>query len=383
MAPSLTAAIDEALAGLKRKAQFRALPGPPPRGRTFASNDYLGLAHHPAVIEAAATALTHNGTSASASRLLDGDRTLHHNLETKLARLVQQPHALLFPTGYQANLGTLTSLGRLQNTHIFSDALNHASIVDGCRLAKCPTTIYPHLDIPALDALISQTPCATPIIITESVFSMDGDIAPLAALDKVAKSHNAFLIVDEAHAIGVLGPKGAGACAAAGVTPDATIGTLGKALGAGGGFLAAAESTIAYMVNTARPFIYTTGLPPATAAAAAQALSLATGTFGDTARAQLRATGQSLAQYLDNLPTPPGQGTNRTPHIQPIHIGENDTAVTSAREIAKAGIRLPAIRPPTVPPGTARLRVTLTAQHTHQDIDALIAALDRTLTPQP
>lgn len=378
MLHALAAALAEELAALERQGRLRHCPEVATASRTaptlgggpttsFCSNDYLGLANHSALAAAAAAATRTSGYGASSSRLIAGDFPEHRQLEAKLAALVRAPAALLFPTGYQANVGLLTALAGPTDL-VASDAANHASIIDGCRLSRARIARYRHCD-PEDAARALATPGAfrRRLLVTESLFSMDGDAAPLPALAAVAVAHDAALVVDEAHALGALGPEGRGLCAATGVTPDALVGTLGKAFAALGGFVAGPLELRAYLVNRARTFIYTTASPPPIAAAANAAVDLATGPDGGLRRDRLRALTEQLAGALDR-PTPPGP-------ILPVILGPDSAALAAAAHLRSAGLFVQAIRPPTVPEGSSRLRITLSAAHDPADVDRLAAAV--------
>jgi 8-amino-7-oxononanoate synthase len=344
---------------------------------SFCSNDYLGLAGHPALAEAAAKAAARDGFGASASRLVSGNLPAHRELEVELARFLGRPAALLFPTGFQTNLGVLTALAGPEDV-IVSDALNHASIIDGCRLSRARVAIYPHGDAAAAARHLGEAGAARRrLLVTESLFSMDGDAAPLAALAEAAAAHDAVLIVDEAHALGVLGPRGRGLCAAARVEPDVLVGTLGKALASAGGFVAGSRALRDLLVNRARSFIFTTALPPPVAAAALAALRIAEGPEGDHRRQQVLARATRLAAALGSLRPAglPRPATLPNGPIQPLVVGPESAALALAATLAARGIFVPAIRPPTVPVGSARLRFTLSASHTAEDVGRLIAAL--------
>ena len=352
------------LAGLRAISRYREpipFDGDGPTGRvrdseliSFASNDYLGLASHPQVKLAAIAAIERFGTGALASRLVVGTRSLHVELESELAAWNLSERALVFSSGYSANLGALTTLGE-QDVTLFSDELNHASIIDGCRLAKARTVIYRHLDLEQLQSLLRQTP-GRKIVVTESVFSMDGDSAALSALAELCVEHGALLVIDSAHA--VLGPK---------LRPIPGlevlhVGTLSKTLGSLGGFVTGSARLIELLVNRARTFIFTTGLSPADTAAALAAVRIVQSQEGDQLRARLR----SLIDMLR-----PGHPSA----IVPIILGTDAAALAAASELRAAGIHVPAIRPPTVPKGTARLRVALSASHTETMVSTLQAAL--------
>jgi 8-amino-7-oxononanoate synthase len=337
------------------------------RGRpviSFASNDYLGLAAHPEVRRAAIDAIERFGTGALASRLVVGTRSLHRELESQLAAWKQTESALVFSSGYAANLGVIASLAE-QDVTLFSDALNHASVIDGCRLAKARTLVYRHHDLEHLQTLLRQTP-GRKIVVTESVFSMDGDAAPLPALAQLCIEHGALLVLDEAHA--ALGPT---------LTENRDlqvlhVGTLSKTLGSLGGFVAGSRQLIELLVNRARTFIFTTGLSPADTAAALAALRICQSQEGERLRLRLR----SLVDMLR-----PGHPSAIVPYI----FGEDAAALSAAARLCEAGIYVPAIRPPTVPKGTSRLRVALSASHTEAMVSTLQAALAKltSLAPSP
>jgi 8-amino-7-oxononanoate synthase len=345
----------------------------------FASNDYLGLASHPAVLQAAHLALDQHGTGAGASRLVSGDLPPHRLLEADLADFLHRPAALVFPSGYQTNLGVLTTLAGPDDL-IVSDAANHASLIDGCRLSRATVRVYPHLDVAAATAALATAGSfRRRWLVTESLFSMDGDLAPIADLADAARRAGAGLIVDEAHAIGVLGPSGRGWCAAQGVDPDVLIGTLGKSLGAAGGFATGAPELRDILVNRARTFLFTTALPPATAAAARAALAVACSPEGDHRRAQLTA---NLVQLDAGLPprARPSLAPFRRPNdpltpIVPIILGPDRAAVEAGRHLRDLGLFVQPIRPPTVPENTARLRITMSSDHTSSTVTSLTSAL--------
>ncbi len=336
----------------------------------LSSNNYLGLAGHPALQRAACEATARWGCGTGASRLIVGHLALHAEVERRLAALKRTEAALLFPSGYQANVGTVTALvGR--GDHVFSDALNHASIIDGCRLSRATVHVYPHCDVQALEALLARTPRGgRRLIVTDSVFSMDGDRAPLRALVALAREYHSHLMLDEAHAVGVLGPTGAGLAEEAGVAADVavSIGTLGKALGGAGAYVAGSQALIDVVTNRARAFVYTTGLPPASVAAAGAALDLVA---TEPAR---RTTLLAHAARLRAGLTDAGWTVAGDTHIVPVLVGDSRTAMTLAAALLARGVLAHAIRPPTVPRGTARLRVTPMATHTSAQIDRVVDA---------
>ncbi len=325
------------------------------RGADFTSNDYLGLSAHPDVVEGAVRALGEHGAGARASRLLGGGSPLDEEVEAALAEWVGAEAALLFPTGYQANLGLLTTLAGPGDA-LLSDALMHASAVDACRLSRARVLVHGHGDLEHLEALLASARGARRrFVLTEGVFSMDGDRVPLAELDELCARHDAWLVVDEAHSLGVVGPEGAGA-AAEELDGHATrlvarVLTGGKALGAAGGVVAGSRELRERLVNGARSFVYTTGIAPAVAGALRAAVPLARGASAE--RTRLREHATRLATRL-GLPAPAAA-------ILPVIVGPNEAAVELAERARSRGLEVRAVRPPTVPKGTARLRVVLHA----------------------
>ncbi|WP_454762581.1 8-amino-7-oxononanoate synthase [Cupriavidus campinensis] len=350
---------------------------------TFSSNDYLGLANHPAIAEALADGARRYGAGSGASHLVSGHSLAHAQLEHVLAQWmtphIPQAQALYFCTGYMANLAVLTSLGTAGAT-LFCEAVNHASLIDGARLARADVQRYPHGDTAALDALLAASTSALKLIVTDSVFSMDGDIAPLAALLALAERHDAWIIVDDAHGFGTLGEQGRGVLEHLGLCSERLIyiGTLGKAAGVAGAFVAAHATIIEHLVNTARPYIYTTAAPPAVAHALLTSLAIIAGEEGRRRRAHLNALIATLRAGLGRLAAQAGWtlGDSDTA-IQPLIVGENAAALALSAALEADGIRAGAIRPPTVPAGTARLRITLSASHTANDVQRLLDAIAR------
>lgn len=346
----------------------------------FCSNDYLGLASHPVVIEALRAGATLYGAGSGASHLVSGHGRAHHVLEERLAEWMaphlQQARALTLCTGYMANLAILTALGLDADATIFSEELNHASLIDGARLAKAGVTVYPHGDVDALEAQLKASTAATKIVVTDSVFSMDGNLAPLPALLAVCERHGAWLVVDDAHGFGVLGTNGRGALEHFGLrSPNLVyMGTLGKAAGVGGAFVAAHASVIELLVQRARPYIYTTACPPALAHALLASLDIIGGAEGASRRAHLARLVRQLRESLDFQHWKLAASTTA---IQPVIIGSNDAALRASAALHEQGLWVPAIRPPTVAPGTARLRVTLSAAHGIDDVAQLAQALNR------
>lgn len=337
----------------------------------FTSNNYLGLAVDSRVVEAAAEAARAYGASVSASRLLCGSTPIHEELEGRLAALKGQEAGLLYSSGYLANLGVLTALARPGDV-IFSDALNHASIIDGCRLSGAATRVYRHCDADHLSELLATTPARRHLIVSETVFSMDGDVAPLPALVELARSHDAVLVLDEAHATGVLGPNGEGALARLDIDPEGivVVGTLSKALASAGGFVAADATVIDYLVNRSRPFIFNTALPPASVGAALAALDIVASE--PERRSHLDALATRLRDGLVAAGYPPSDSETA---IVPLLLGSADAALALEQRLRDAGILSRAIRPPTVPEGTARIRFNLIATHTTDDVDRVLAAV--------
>ena len=337
---------------------------------SFASNDYLGLAGDRRLAAAASAALDEDGVGIGASRLIVGNHRQHAALEAELADWFRCKGVRLFNTGYAANVGVLTALLR-EGDVVFSDALNHASIIDGCRLSRAKIVVYPHLDLDALERELATVTGRRRIVVSETLFSMDGDIADVRGLAELCRKHDAALILDEAHAIGVLGPEGRGVAAHSGVVPDVLVGTFGKALGTFGAFVATSHELAMLLWNRARPLVFSTGLPPSIAAATRIGVSIARGHEGDQRRRSLATRGQQLRALLANLSV---GGDLRSP-ILPVQIGDEQRALDIAAALFEQNICVAAVRPPTVPVGTARLRISLSATHDAQDISLLGAAL--------
>jgi 8-amino-7-oxononanoate synthase len=368
----------QALEDLKRRGLLRGLKVlPENRGRfvlngetwlNFSSNDYLDLAHHPALKAAAVRAVEEFGCSAAGSRLTSGHLILHESLETALAAFVGMDTALVFGSGFLTNLGVIPALAGDRAT-IFCDRLNHASLIDGTLMAGVKWHRYRHNDAAHLAELLEKHPAAdgeTRLVITDSVFSMDGDIAPLAEVAAIARRHGALLIVDESHAVGVMGPNGAGLCAELGIRPQALTCGMGKSFGSYGGFVACSVDLHALIVNRARSFIYSTGLPPAVIAASHAALDL----FVES-RGALGADLMDRARHMHALLADAGFAMPPfASPILPVMVGDNHAALDFAARLADRRILCSAIRPPTVPPGTARLRLTVTRAHAAEDLTA-------------
>jgi glycine C-acetyltransferase/8-amino-7-oxononanoate synthase len=351
--------------GLRRR--LRLVEGPQgPRvlldGREvllLCSNDYLGLAGDPRVREAAAEAALRWGAGAGASRLISGNMAPHAELEEALAAFKGYERALLFGSGYLANSGTIAALAGPGEV-VFSDELNHASIIDGCRLARAETAIYRHNDVEHLESLLRHTPGRPALIVTDGVFSMDGDVAPLRELLELARRYGARLMVDEAHATGVLGPGGRGTVAAAGLSGevDVVMGTMGKALGAYGAYVCASAETVDYLVNRARSFVFSTAPPPPVVGAARAALGVLE---AEPERVdQLLANARTLREALAAEGLTAGASTTQ---IVPIEIGEAEPTMELCERTLERGVFAQGIRPPTVPEGSSRLRFTVMATH--------------------
>jgi len=346
----------------------------------FCSNDYLGLAAHPRLIVALQEGANLYGVGSGASHLISGHHRAHAALEESLADFVR-PHlesasALYFSTGYMANLAVLQALtAGDRDAEIFSEALNHASLIDGARLSRAEVKVYPHADLDALEAALRASRAKTKLVVTDSVFSMDGDLAPLPQLLALCEHYGAWLVVDDAHGFGVLGDSGRGALEHFSLRSPyiVYVGTLGKAAGVGGAFVAAHASVIETLIQKARSYIYTTAAAPALAHALRTSLELIAGPVGIARRAHLQ---QLLRQLDGDLSLRRWQRLPSMTAIQPIVIGSNDEAMDAAAALFEQGLWVPAIRPPTVAPGTARLRVTLSATHTAQEVGQLIAALN-------
>ncbi len=342
---------------------------------SFASNDYLGLAQEPRLIKAAIYALKREGVGASGSRLLSGHYDLHEELERALAVWMGSETSLVFPTGYMANLGHLTALAGPKDL-ILSDELNHASLIDACRLTKAKVVVVPHRNVEwAAKYLRSSKKHRNVFLVTESIFSMDGDVAPLVDWNRLAVRHQAQLIVDEAHGLGVMGKRGRGVIEAMGLPRKNLIvmGTLSKAFGVMGGAVFCPRSVKEWMVNVSRPFIYTTAMAPALAAAALAALPLVE---AEERRKRLWASVHQLRAGFHGL----GIDTRDSMSpIVPMVVGDSKKTMKLAQQLWMKGIFAPGIRPPTVPMGTSRLRFSVTAHHTSQHIDRLLSVLNKIL----
>ncbi|MDO8414252.1 MAG: 8-amino-7-oxononanoate synthase [Gallionellaceae bacterium] len=338
---------------------------------SFCSNDYLGLAAHPQLIAALQQGATQYGAGAGASHLVSGHSLAHHQLEQALANFVGKPAALLFSTGYLANLGAVQALVGRGDT-VFADKLNHASLNDAALLSRAQLKRYRHNDIAHLTQLLEQAGSGRKLIITDAVFSMDGDLAPLPQLLALCEQYDAWLLVDDAHGFGVLGTQGRGTLSHFSLSAPRIIymATLGKAAGVAGAFVAAEQVVIDTLVQSARSYIYTTASPPALSVALLTSLHLLQ--QESWRREQLQKLIAQLQGGLQGLPWKPMSSS--TP-IQPLLVGDNEAALALSTTLRAHGLWVPAIRPPTVPQGSARLRISLSAAHTEQDVQQLITAL--------
>jgi glycine C-acetyltransferase/8-amino-7-oxononanoate synthase len=339
----------------------------------MASNDYLGFCSHPAIKKAAQDAISVWGTGAGASRLISGNISLFRELEKQLASLKKTEDALVFSTGYMANIGLLSAVGEAGDV-IYSDELNHASIIDGCRMSRADVEIFPHKDTERLASLLKQGhQFRRRIIVTDGVFSMDGDLAPLPRLVELARNHAAMIIVDDAHATGVLGNRGGGTAEHFALEGkcDIVMGTLGKALGCFGAFVAGSRELRELLINRARPFIFTTALPPAVVASALEALSLL-----DKEPEWRKALWENVDFFKNGLQERGFNTLYSATPIIPIIVGEARQAVSISESLFQEGLFIQAIRPPTVPEGSSRLRVTITAAHTKEDLAWALEVLE-------
>jgi 8-amino-7-oxononanoate synthase len=352
-------------------------------GRTlvdFSSNDYLGLAHHPAVAAAMSACALRTGAGSGASHLVTGHGIEHARLEEELAAFVGRERALLFSTGYMANLGVMVALAS-RGELVLLDRLSHASIIDGAVLSGARFKRYTHGDAAAAERMLRENAEEATVVATDGVFSMDGDIAPIQELAKAAKTRKAWLVVDDAHGIGVLGGTGRGSVEHCGVTADdvpVLIGTLGKAFGSFGAFVAGSRDLIEFLIQKARPYIYTTALPQPVAAATRKALEIAQRepwrrerVLSLTARFRKAAREAGIALLDSNTP------------IQPVVLGGSEAALQAQQDLLEAGFRVVAIRAPTVPRGSERLRITLSAAHSEEQVDALVERLSHLRVGEP
>jgi 8-amino-7-oxononanoate synthase len=369
------------LAGLRRRrrvldsAQGARVTVDGREALNFAANDYLGLANHPRLREAAHASIDAYGVGAGASPLVTGHLRIHQLAEERFAAFVGLPRALLFPSGYAANLGILTALAG-RGAEIFADRLNHACLNDGARLSRAAFTRYPHLDLATLARRMAESKAALKIVATDTVFSMDGDVAPVPELLALCERHDGWLVLDDAHGIGVLGAGGRGSLQHFNVQSPRIVymATLGKALGGYGAFVAGAGEAIEWLLQRARTYVFSTALPPTAPATAIAALDLIEAQPQIVARlheriAQFRAASGAIGLRLEPSATA----------IQPLILGDAAWAVDASARLLERGFLVPAIRPPTVPAGTSRLRVSLSAAHSSRDVESLATALQETL----
>ncbi|MGD2139253.1 MAG: 8-amino-7-oxononanoate synthase [Burkholderiales bacterium] len=342
----------------------------------FCSNDYLGLAADPQIAGAMADAARDHGVGSGASHLISGHHRLHEQLEAALARFTGMGRSLTFSTGYMANLALVTSLvGR--GDAVFSDTLNHASLIDACRLSRAEIHRYPHRDSALLDALLASSDARRKLVVTDAVFSMDGDIAPLPELLAICEQHDALLVIDDAHGFGVLGADGRGSLSHFGLASPRIVymATLGKAAGVAGAFVAGSASLIEWLLQKGRTYIFTTAAPPAIAAAQSKAVELIE--HGEQRRAHLNAL---IAQFRKQLVLRRWSLLESRTPIQPLLIEGNEETLEVAARLMDEGLWVPAIRPPTVPANTARLRISFSAAHTEAHVERLVDALQRAET---
>jgi 8-amino-7-oxononanoate synthase len=339
---------------------------------SFASNDYLGLAGDRRIAGAAIAALAETGVGAGASRLIVGNHREHVTLEEDLADWLRCGGVRLFNTGYAANVGVLTTLLGADDV-VFSDELDHASIIDGCRLSRARIEIYPHGDLRALERALQTHAGRRRVVISESVFSMDGDIADVRRLAELSTRHGAIFVLDEAHALGVIGPEGRGVAASLGVVPDVVVGTLGKAIGTFGAFAASTRAVADLLWNRARTLVFSTGAPPSIPAATRAALQIVRGVEGDDRRRRLAMHGHDFRELVRDAGGAPGSP------IAPIIIGDDRRTMALGAQLFEAKQLVASVRPPTVPAGTARLRVSFSAAHSHEDVVSLAATTQRVI----
>jgi 8-amino-7-oxononanoate synthase len=367
---SFLAELSRRLEGLRQDGLERRLARP--AGIDFSSNDYLGLASHPALARGVLERLVATGAvGAPASRLLRGHTALHERLEERLAAFKGAPAALFLPSGYQANLALLTALVQPAD-RVLSDCQNHASLIDALRLARAHKHILPHLDLDAARTVLAQPHPGRTFWVTESLFSMDGDIAPLGRYAALAEHHGALLVIDDAHATGLYGARGSGLVEELGVADRclAVVSTGGKALGVAGAFITGPRLLVDFLIQTARPFIFSTAVPPVVLHAIDAALDLVAAEPWRRTRALTLAERLRSTLAAAGFPPPLGQGP-----IVPVIVGDNERAVAVARELQGRGLDVRAVRPPTVAPGTARLRISVHADHREEDVDRLARAV--------
>ncbi|MCY4755184.1 8-amino-7-oxononanoate synthase [Pelomonas aquatica] len=394
LSAKLAAISAQSLTRTLRRADNGTAPRQTINGREllmFCSNDYLGLAAEPAIAEALAEGARRWGGGSGASPLVSGHSAAHEAVTDTLAAWfaphIPEARAIGFCTGYMANLAVVTALGD-EHTEIFSEQLNHASLIDAARLSKAKVTRFPHADLAALRTALAASIAKVRLIVTDAVFSMDGDLAPLPGLLALAEEFDAWLVVDDAHGFGVLGSTGRGSLEHFGLNSERLIlvGTLGKAAGLAGAFVAAHATIVDYLLQAARNFIFSTASPPAVEHALLTSFALIDGPVGAARRANLVARQAQLRDGLLALiarhPRLSWSLTDSATPIQPLIVGGNAAVMALAAALESAGLRVPGIRPPTVAAGTARLRITLCGTHTAADVDALLTALDRAASAQ-
>lgn len=345
----------------------------------FCNNDYLGLASHPELKAALIRAAEAEGVGSGASQLITGYNAAHRALEQELADFLERPRALLLSSGYLTNVGVISALVGRGDT-VYSDALNHASLIDGIRLSHANVQRYPHADMQALGQKLEEASPGNRLIVTDGIFSMDGDVAPLTELAMQAERHHAWLMVDDAHGLGVLGPGGQGSVAAAGLGAEQVpilVGTLGKSIGAAGAYVAGSEDLVEALIQSTRTFIFSTASPPPVAEAARVGLRLLR--QGSWRREKLHAL---IAQFRAGASARGLELADSQTPIQPLLLGEERRALAVSARLLEAGYLVSAIRPPTVPAGTCRLRITLSAAHTEHQVEGLLDALSRAVEQQ-
>ena len=374
MAESLESRVGKRLRTIREDQLQRTLA--PPTGADLSSNDYLGLANHPRLKQAMTQAIEHGGVGSTGSRLLRGDREVFTDVERNFAAFKRTERALYFSSGYLANLAVLTTLPERGDV-IFSDERNHASLIDGIRLSAADRVVFPHNDIEGLARALHNRPGrGQAFVVTESLFSMDGDVPPLADYAALCRSTGAVLIVDEAHAVGCYGDRGSGLVEACGIERDVcvSINPAGKALGVSGAFVAGPAWTIGYLIQRARPFIFSTAPPPSVAAALDASLAIVA--QEPERRAWLASRVRHLREALRTAGVPIPDGAT---HIIPIVLGDNDRALLVAGQLQARGFDVRAIRPPSVAPGTARLRISVNADLPDEILDRFVGALSAAL----
>jgi 8-amino-7-oxononanoate synthase len=341
----------------------------------LASNDYLSLANDPRLVKAAHSALDEDGVGAAASRLITGNHRRHAELERTIEEWLRVGGVRLYGSGYAANVGTIGALLGPDDV-VFSDELNHASLIDGCRLAKAQVIVFPHRDLAKLDEDLKARQGRRRMVVSESLFSMDGDLADVEGLAAVAKKHGAALMLDEAHAIGARGPEGRGVAAAVGVVPDLLVGTCGKALGAYGAFVATTPAIARLLWNRARSLVFSTALPPMISAAVSAAIEIVRGSEGEDRR---RALSERARQWRGRVR---GLGGHPDSAIAPLIVGDDQRVMEISARLFERRVFVQGIRYPTVPEATARLRMSLHAGHTAQDLEIAAVALNDAMSQE-